>query len=296
MKATYSKNPHRFTALLIAIAAVCCVVTHIGYTRGVSSVLAGGLGVVLTPLRHLGGSIEHFVEDRTSYFGSVKALREENEALREQNEALTRQVSSLEPYARENKMLAGFLELKREVTDIKFVDARITARSSSAYTSDFTLDKGSDYGLKKDMAVLSEDKSILGILVEVGPNYARGKTLTSYDLSLGVRNERTGQTGIVSGGFVYSRDGRCRVGNLRQDSDFKAGDIIRTSGLGGIYPAGLYVGTVEVFEPDAYDGTFNAVVVPSETIFTTDRVMIVTDYDRSYEPVTPEHSAEAPLE
>ena len=286
MKATYRAKGKNFGIWLFAAAAVCCFITHTAYRHGVSSAAANALQFVLTPGKYAAASFRGFINDKTAYFADVKALKEENDALRTENTALAEKVAELSNVERDNRMLSAFLGLKEEITDISFVKATVTARSSSAYTAEFTLDRGEAHGLCKDMAVLSEDGSLLGILVEVGKTYSRGRVLTSYDLSLGSRNERTGETGVVSGSFALSREGKCRVGGLRRDSDYQAGDIIRTSGLGDVYPAGILIGRVTELVPDELEQSFNAVVLPSETIFTTDRVMVVTDFARSFVPVT----------
>ena len=177
-------------------------------------------------------------------------------------------------------MLYKFLEMKKEKTDMKFVNANVISRSTSNYTSDFTIDKGSVHGIKKDMAVVTDDNSLLGIIVEVGATYSRGKTLTSYDFSVGIKNERTGEPGLLSGSFDLGRQGLSRVADLYSNADYKIGDIIRTSGLGDLYPSGLYVGSVTEIIPNKYDYTVSAVVAPSISVLETDMVMVITDFER----------------
>lgn len=273
---------------MIVIALVLCFVAGTAYSRGVSSVAANALGVVLSPLGRLAGHIHAFFDEQAVYFRDIKTLSDKNDALKAENEALKKRVSELEPYQKENEALYGFLELKRDVTDIRFVSASVIARSASNYTADFTLDKGSIHGVEKDMAVISSDKSLLGVIVETAATYSRGKLLSSYDLSLGVRNERTGAPAVLSGSLALARENLCRVADLADDADYKEGDILRTSGLGTVYPAGLYVGSVREVRADPLGDAFEAVIVPSADIFATDTVMIVTGFDRSFEAVEPE--------
>lgn len=268
---------------MLAIAALCCVITSTSYSSGVSSFAASALGVVVAPVQKIVANAHGFIEDKLMYFKNIDTLRKENEQLKADITELNRKLSELAPAKKENEMLYNFLELKRERNDIKFVNADIISRSASNYTSDFTIDKGSIHGIKKGMAVVTEDSSLLGIIVEAGATYSRGKTLTSYDFSAGIKNERTGEPGILSGDFELSRDNLCCVADLPDGADYMAGDIIRTSGLGDVYPSGLYVGTVTALVPNKLDYTVNATVKPAASVFDTDMVMVITEFDRTYE-------------
>ncbi len=283
MKASYKKNDHRFVIIMLIIASVCCLLTNAAYNSGVSNFASSIVGIVVTPVQKLAANVHEGMADLGEYFGNVKQLKAENKQLKEEITHLSRENSELAPLKEENEMLHHFLGLKTDRTDIQFVNAEIISRSVSNYTSDFSVDKGSVHGIKKNMAVMTEDGSLLGIIIEVGATYSRGKTLTSYDFSAGIKNERTGEPGILSGSFELSRENLCHVTDLYDSTDYAVGDVIRTSSLGDIYPPGLYVGTVKELVPDKYGYTVSAVVEPSATVSDTGMVMIVTDFERTYE-------------
>lgn len=282
MKASYKKKEHRFVITMLIVSSICCLLTNAAYNSGVSGFAASALGVVITPVQKLASAVHKSFSDFTMYFGDVNELKKENAELKKELAALTKQNSELAPLKDENEMLYHFLGLKKDRTDLSLVNAEIISRSGSNYTSDFTVDKGSIHGIEKDMAVVTEDGSLLGVIIEVGATYSRGKTITSYDYSVGIKNERTGEPGMLSGDFELSTKNLCRVGDLYDSSDYAVGDIIRTSSLGDIYPPGIYVGTVEELVPDSLGYTVNAVVRPSATVYETDMVMIITDFDRNY--------------
>ena len=282
MKESYKKNEHRFVITMLIVSSICCLLTNAAYNSGVSGFAASALGVVITPVQKLASAVHKSFSDFTMYFGDVNELKKENAELKEELTALTKQNSELAPLKDENELLYHFLGLKKDRTDLSLVNAEIISRSGSNYTSDFTVDKGSIHGIEKDMAVVTEDGSLLGVIIEVGATYSRGKTITSYDYSVGIKNERTGEPGMLSGDFELSTKNLCRVGDLYDSSDYAVGDIIRTSSLGDIYPPGIYVGTVEELVPDSLGYTVNAVVRPSATVYETDMVMIITDFDRNY--------------
>ena len=177
----------------------------------------------------------------------------------------------------------GYLDLKRERADFKMTNATIIARSSSNYTSAFVIDKGSFHGVSENMPVINSDGALLGVVVSADASSSKCLSLTSYDLKVGVYDEATGGTGILSGDYSLFTDGKCMINGLPSETQVKAGDRILTSGAGDVYPRGLIIGTVESIVPDANSYTLGAVVVPDGTQLEADSVMVITSFEKSYE-------------
>lgn len=283
MKVSYSGKKNRFFITALIASVILCVLTTTAYNTGVSSFAASALGLVLSPVRNLAVNTHNFFESKSAYFKNVDELVSENKILKAEILSLKRQLSEIAPAKEENEMLYRFLEIKKERADIKYENAKIISRSVSNYTSDFTIDKGSVHGISKDMAVVTGDNSLLGIIVEVGATYSRAKYLTSYDLSIGVKNERSGMPGILSGNYELSRKNLCEICDLSENADYIPGDVIRTSGLGDLYPAGIYIGTVKELSADKLSHTMSAIITPSANSFDSDLVMVVTSFERSFE-------------
>lgn len=274
MKASYQGKKNNYFIVLLIIAVVSCIITSASYASGVSSIAASAVGFVVTPLQKLVSGLQNLTEDVGVYFNGIDALKEENEMLTQKVSSLEREVSLLETAKKENEMLRSFLELKEQKSELEFIPANVISRSVSNYTKDFTIDKGSVHGIKKDMVVLSEDTSLLGIIVEVGATYSRGKTLTSYDYSVGIKNERTGSSAILSGDLELSLKNLCKVSDLYDYEDYKVGDSVCTSGLGDIYPPDIYVGKVIDIVSNPLDYTVSAIIEPSGDVFDSDTVMV----------------------
>lgn len=282
MKASFKKNKNSFIIVMLIIAVVCCFITNASYNAGVSTMASSVLGIVVTPLQKLSSGVHGTISSIGEYFGDVKALKEENKRLQSQLWELEKLNAELLPLEKENDMLYRFLELKKERSDLKLVNATIISRSAANYTADFTIDKGSIHGIEKDMAVITDDGSLLGVIVEAGATFSRGKTLTSYDFSLGVKNQRTGEAGMLTSSFDISAEGHCLVGDLPDTTEYAVGDIVVTSSLGDIYPPGLYIGKVIELVPDKLGYTLGAVIEPSSTVQSTDAVMVIRDFNREY--------------
>jgi rod shape-determining protein MreC len=128
------------------------------------------------------------------------------------------------------------------------------------------------------MPVITAD-GVVGRVCEVGLTFCRVSTIINYDSSIGAYIERSGEVGLVNGDFDRRRDGNCVLEYLKFDADVEVGDKIYSSGLGSVYPRGLYVGEVTEVTGDAYNHTKIAVVKPAADLEKLTKVMIITSYE-----------------
>ena len=175
------------------------------------------------------------------------------------------------------------LDLKKERNDYAFTNANIVSKSASGYTSIFTIDKGSFHGIKAGMPVISDEGALVGVTYSVEATSTRCKSVLSYDVNVGVYDELSGETGILSGSFDTFSQNRCVIRGLSHETTVKPGDKILTSGLGEVYPRNLVIGTVIGFSPEMGTHTKNAVVELDSTAIACDSVMVITSFERVYE-------------
>lgn len=280
------KIPHRkkdlFMPILFGAAILLSAICFLSHFSGTSTLLSNGLSLITTPLRGATKGIYNLCASTGDYFSDVKELKKENELLKKQNKELSDENTSLQGLKKENESLYKALELKKEHVDYKFTNANIISGSSSGYTDIFTIDKGTFHGVKANMPIISDEGVLIGVIYSSEATSARCKTLLSYDVSVGVYDENTGETGILSGSFETFSDGKYIIRGLSDTTTIKEGDRILTSGLGDIYPRNLVVGTVTGFIPDKGSHTKNAVVTPHPSADANDFVMVITSFDRTY--------------
>ncbi len=245
--------------------------------------MSNAVNTITSPLQFAGKYTFDLCKGAFDYFSSVKKLSEENRTLQSEVERLSALEAQNEILRKQNESLYEFLELKKERNDFKLSDAKIIARTSSNYVSDFIINKGSFHGLKQNMPVIDSDGRLIGVVFSVDLQSARCRYITSYDVSVGVYDEMTGNTGVLSGDFGLFSQNKCLIRGLLTQTEISVGDRILTSGVGDIYPAGLLIGTVEKLVPDANTHTVTAVVNPGENIFESDSIMVITDFTRTYE-------------
>mgnify|MGYP005963592775 CR=1 FL=1 len=118
----------------------------------------------------------------------------------------------------------------------------------------------------------------MGVVAEVGENWATVRTLVDSDTEMGGQLARTGGAAILEGDFALMGEGRLKLTYLPENSELIAGDLVTTSGRGGVYPAGLVAGHVEEVRTDASGMTRYAVIAPETDLDGLQQVFVITDF------------------
>lgn len=159
--------------------------------------------------------------------------------------------SSLE---KEIQELKDTLELNRTLTEYVPVNATILSRNKSYWFNTITIDKGSSSGIKKDMAVITKN-GLIGKISKTTKYSSEVKLITSDDInfkvSVAIKTNEIDNYAIMNG---YDKTtGLIKASGLDKTTIVNKGDTVLTSGLGGLFPAGIYIGTVEKVTSDKYD-------------------------------------------
>ena len=282
-----TKRQSRFNFLCIIISVVLSLASVISYYSGVSNVLTGIVNIIVYPINSCANYVSGKILSAADYFGDIAELKEENLRLKTENNALIAEKAAAQAVKKENEQLYEYLELKRDFTRLDLVNSRIISKGSGNFLQTFTIDKGTIHGVKKNMPIISAN-GILGIVIEEGPVTSRGITLISHNSSVGIYLPRSGATGILSGDYKLSAKGRCVIKGLASDTDVIVGDPVMTSGSGEIYPGDLSVGIVTDIIKDATTHTLTLEVMPTCDLVNEESVMVITDFERVYEKVSPQ--------
>lgn len=160
----------------------------------------------------------------------------------------------LQTVEEENRSLKKQLGLQATLTDFKTVSAVTISRSPTTWQSQLVINQGIKAGLKKGMPVLS-GAGIIGRISEV--NTTNSKVALISDTSeeanrfaITIKGNSGEINGIVTG---FNREkNQLIMGQVTSDNTIKAGDLVETSGLGGVIPSGLFVGKVARVTKDDY--------------------------------------------
>lgn len=257
--------------LLSIVPTVLCAMGQGYYVRTVLSTAAQPLGWLFSKA---GEGLSGF----SVYFTELRELREENAALREQLDDYRDRIYNAKMLEEENSWLSDYLGLKKEHSDFLFEEASVIGRETGNYSTVWTLSRGSLHDIKVNMPVITDD-GVVGYVTEVGPTWCRAVSIIETASAVGAYIERSGELGLVEGNFELRFDGKCRMVRLSADADVREGDRVLTSGLGSIYPRGLFVGEVESITADPYSRTLTAVIKPRADLSSVVKVMIIKDYN-----------------
>lgn len=191
-----------------------------------------------TPLYQLERSAAYLFESIASPFRHIFFIRDENHRLRTEIKALRIIEEASRELMLENVRLQSMLDF-REASPTSYIAARVIFSGIRQWPEILVLDKGSLDGIRKDMAVRTPE-GLAGKVTEVAPNFSRVLSLTDVRFSASVRLQDTRVEGVLTG----RGDSSSSLKYISAERDVKAGALLITSGLDGVFPKGIPVGTV----------------------------------------------------
>lgn len=268
-----------FAAAVIAVGLA--LMSVFSYT---SSPLANAANVIVSPFRSVYVSVADWFNDKQNYYRDTTALQEENAALKKRLAEMEAAIRQAEQDSAENERLKALLGLQSQRPDLTsdLQAAMITEHTVTNWTSSLTIDKGTLHGLEVNDCVISETGALVGIISEVGTNWATILTLVDTDTSLGAQVFRTGDLGLAQGNFSLMGTNRLRMEFLPADCTLLGGDLVVSSGLGGYYPAGLVIGTVAEVQQDDSGATSYAILDPTVNFDELSEVFVIRSFDPGY--------------
>jgi len=196
------------------------------------------------------------VQDYTS---AARLLQQESDALRRQRIELAQVVSNAAQLVTENGQLRRLLSVIEQRPEQPAVVVEVLYEPVTAYSRRLVFNKGSRDGIEPGMPVIDEG-GLVGQVIRVTPFSAEAAVLNDTRLAVPVHLLRNGLRLIAFGSSV---PGKVEVRYFSSNADIREGDVLVTSGVGGQFPAGISVGTVESVERDSASGFARAVAQPS---------------------------------
>ena len=237
-------------------------------------------GIVTSPFRSAYTSIATWFNDKQNYYQDNTSLKAENAALRKQIAEMEAEIRQARLDSEENSRLKKLLNLRDERQDLSdFEAATVTEHTVTNWTSSLTLDRGTAHGIEVQDCVIDETGALVGVVSEVGYNWCTVLTIVDTDTSLGAQVFRTRDLGLASGDFSLMGENRLRLDYLPADSQLLGGDLVVTSGLGGYYPSGLVIGTMEEVRKDDSGAAAYAVLAPRVDFDQLAEVFIIKSFE-----------------
>jgi rod shape-determining protein MreC len=265
--------------ILFAAAVISVSLALMSYFSTSSAPLVNLVNVAVSPFRSAYTAVATWFNDKQNYYRDVTTLLEENAALRKEIAKLEADLRQAADDSKENEILRDALELRKQRRDLELESAIITERAVTNWTSSLTLNKGTSHGVETGDVVIDGTGSLVGVVRKAGWNWCTVLTLVDTDTSLGAQVFRTKDLGLAVGNFSLMEENRLRLEFLPAGCQLLDGDLVQTSGLGGYYPSGLVIGTVEEVLVDESGAASYAILAPSADLDALTEVFVVKSFD-----------------
>ena len=223
-------------------------------------------------------SVDHMASMLQNYVFLIH-LRKEFETVVEENRKLLNTIHNYKEMEAENKRLRALLQFQEKIEHNK-TTAEVIARDVSTEFRSIRINKGSDKGIQRGMAVVTHE-GVVGRVLKVSKKYSDVITILDNLSSVDAIVQRTRAKGILEGETDFS----CILKYALRTDDIETGDIVVTSGLDGIYQKGLLLGTVSKVSKKSYGVTQDVEIKPSVDFSKLEEVIIILKTDENSQNV-----------
>ena len=275
-------NPlkHLSTRVRIVIIAAVLLAAGLGVLSSATGQTLPDMLVqaVMTPIKAGANALKEQAEQYYSYMFRYEALAAENEALKAQIAAMEDNARQADSTTRENQRLRQLMGLETTFEKYDKVDANIISWSSTDWTNYITISRGKNAGIEPDMCAITATGQVVGLVTEVGPNYAVVKTVLDSTLEISCIISSSGYNGMVKGGYYdYNAMNHLIMDYLPSSAIIRNKDEVVTSGS-TVYPRGLIVGYIVDAGFDDTGVAKYAVLEPAAEISALEQIFIITNY------------------
>lgn len=266
-----SRKKYIITALIIAVLAAALTlavrVFHVDF-------LTNAVRTVMMPMQKGVHTVAGKIGGVADFFNEMNGYKEENERLLAEITELKKQSRTTEQYQLENTRLKEILKLQNSLSEYTTVAANVISYMPNNWYDTIEIDKGTKDGLSVGNAVMT-NLGIVGKITEVGTNWAVISSILNTDNALGAKVSRTGDIGVVEGDDSIKDTNICKLSFLENGSKLIVGDVLETSGTGGVYPPGITIGKISEISADSMGTLKYAVVEPGVKFNELKEVLVI---------------------
>ena len=273
MKQLFSTKLRIILVLVVLITAALSVVAGLT-NQSVPDLVIQGL---LTPFRSAATALTNTVERYYSYMFKYEALEAENQVLKAQIAQMEDVARQADATARENERLRKTIKLQNAHESYVLQDAYIIGWSSTDFTSVLTVNRGSDAGIATNMCAVTETGEVVGLVTQVGKNYAEIKTVLDSTLEISSTISSSGYNGMVKGGYMNGTEKLLKMDYLPSAAIIRNNQQVVTSGS-TVCPRGLIVGSVVDAGFEQTGVAKYALLKSAADIDSLEQIFIITQY------------------
>lgn len=238
----YKKKKTGIIGIIITIIILILIVIVSNIKIEDFSHVGEALSSLVMPVQNGITYIKNKISGNDTFFSDMAALKEENKELKEKNSELEKSLRELEIIKSENETLKEYVNLKDKYTEYTTVPGYVINKNTSNYSNVIVINIGEDDGIAVGMPVIA-DEGLVGHVISVTSTTAKIQTL--IDTSSAVSSVvGTARDSVVVKGNLENSD-MLKGTYIPTTATLLEGDKVETSGLGGIYPKGITIGTVK---------------------------------------------------
>lgn len=186
--------------------------------------------------------LKNKINGNNTFFTDINNLKEENEQLKQANSELEQSLRELENIKTQNETLKEYLNLTEKYGEYKTIPGYVINKDISNYSKTVVINIGKNDGVEENMTVIA-DQGLVGHVISVTNSTAKVQTIIDTASSVSCTMSTTKDSIVCKG--TLDDTSLLKAMYIPTDANIIQGDSIETSGLGGIYPKGIHVGTVK---------------------------------------------------
>ena len=249
-KKKQSKFPAKYVLLIMTI--LCAVIIGCSLKTSGSGPVSAAAGAVLAPMQKGVNQLGSGLTNLREHLRTKKSLEKENEELRTQLADAQQNLNQVQLNQEELDNLKSLYDMDQNYADYDKIAANVIGKDAGNWFSVFLIDRGSNDGITVGMNVLA-DGGLAGIVIQVGPNYAKVRSIIDDNSNVSARNLSTSDLCVVSGSLkTMNESSLIDFDELRDKEDqAKVGDQIVTSNISDMFLEGIPIGYITDIKTDS---------------------------------------------
>lgn len=263
--------------LTVAVVLLAGAIAAAALASGTSP-LTSAVGTVFSPLSDAAAYISEKFDNFKGGFISSRSYMDRVEELEEQVADYQSKLVDYEKLQKQVEAYEKFLGVKEKNPDFQFVAGTVIGRDAADVFGSFVLNCGSADGVAVGDPVISGEY-LIGIVNETSPTSCTVLSVCDPKFNAAAYEIRTGEAGYTQTTTKLGVQGGLKLSGLERDTAVAEGGIVCTSGVGGVFPRGLIIGTVTTVQKEEGDISYYAEVKPEIEISEVQDAFVITDFE-----------------
>lgn len=231
------------------------------------------VSTIVMPVQNGLTYLKNKITGNHTFFEDINNLQQENEQLKNKNAELEKTLREFEIVKNENATLKEYLNLSEQYSNYETKAAYIINKDFSNYSNIFIINVGKKDGIEPNMTVISE-KGLVGYVISTTDTTSKVQTIIDTASTVSATLSSTKDNLICKG--TLEESGVLKATYIPTSATLVQGDKIETSGMGGIYQKGIYIGTVKKVVPTKNIADRYAIIEPAVDFDKVDTVLVIT--------------------